>query len=259
MTNAYEIWLVGIGTGSPHHLTLEGRSALRDAESILIPRKGDGKDDLAAIRMHLLEEIGATGRALPFDMPVRDEALPYQERVSRWHDDIAAVWQSTLHRSGVTGRVALMVWGDPGLFDSTLRIAYRLDPAPTLRVVPGITALQALTAAHAVPFNTVDGTVCVTTGRKLREGGVPANAETVFVMLDGACSFFDVDAADLWIWWGAFLGMREQILLSGPLQDIAQQIVEARAEARARHGWIMDTYMLRRFSDLEFRPMTSAN
>ena len=53
------------------------------------------------------------------------------------------------------GPVALMVWGDPALYDSTLRIARRLTPCPRLRVVPGITAVQALTAAHAIPLNTV--------------------------------------------------------------------------------------------------------
>ncbi|WP_298836753.1 precorrin-6A synthase (deacetylating) [uncultured Roseobacter sp.] len=241
-----DLWLVGIGTGSPVHLTLEGRSALRDAAAILLPRKGPGKDDLATLRASLLASTGSGAAVLPFDMPVRDESLPYLERVERWHDEIAEIWQQTLRETTVDGPVALMVWGDPGLYDSTLRIAQRLTPVPALRVVPGITALQALTAAHAVPFNTIDGAVTITTGQQLRENGMPVGSSSVFVMLDGQCSFRQARTDDCYIWWGAFLGMPEQVTLAGPVSETADQIVALRAAERARHGWIMDTYLLRR-------------
>ena len=145
--------------------------------------------------------------------------------------------------------MALLVWGDPGLYDSTLRIAARLPGPVRLRVVPGITALQALTAAHAIPFNTINGAVTVTTGRRLRGGGWPAGAESVVVMLDGSCSFETLPPEGLRIWWGAFLGMPEQVLDHGALSEAGPRIVARRAEARARHGWIMDTYLLRREPD----------
>lgn len=240
------LWLIGIGTGSPGHITLEGRQALREASVILLPRKGPGKDDLAQLRLDLVQAAGATAQIVPFDMPVRDESLPYQSRVALWHDQIAQAWQAALARIDVNGPVALLVWGDPGLYDSTLRIADRLDPRPTIRVVPGITALQALTAAHAIPFNTIDGTVCVTTGQQLRTAGMPQNAETVLVMLDGKCSFMGLTEPDLHIWWGAFLGMPQQMLAAGPLSSVGPDIVARRAQARDQHGWIMDTYLLRR-------------
>lgn len=239
-----ELWLIGIGTGALNHITLEGQAALRDAAVILLPRKGTGKDDLAEIRLRILAEAGATATVLPFDMPVRDESLPYLERVARWHDAIATAWVAALPAS-VEGPVALLVWGDPGLYDSTLRIAARLDPAPAVRVVPGITALQALTAAHAIPFNTLDGAITVTTGRRIRENGWPEAAETVVVMLDGQCSFQALLDQDLYIWWGAYLGMPEQILDHGRLRAATPRIVDTRAEARAAHGWLMDTYLLR--------------
>ncbi|MGR3377991.1 precorrin-6A synthase (deacetylating) [Salipiger abyssi] len=240
-----ELWLIGIGTGNPAHVTLEGQRALREAAVVLIPRKGAGKEDLAHLREGILAEAGATARVIHFDMPVRDESLPYGDRVARWHDEIARRWQAAL-AGAPEGPVALLVWGDPGLYDSTLRIAERLAPRPKLRVVPGITALQALTAAQAIPFNTVNGAVTVTTGRRLRDDGWPEGAETVVVMLDGACSFQALDPDGLHIWWGAYLGMAEQLLESGPLAQVAERIVARRAEARARHGWIMDTYLLRR-------------
>ena len=240
-----DLWLIGIGTGHPDHITLEGQRALKEAAVILIPRKGTGKEDLAHLRLAILQAAGSPAEVIPFDMPVRDERLPYQERVARWHDDIAACWLSALE-TAPPGPVALLVWGDPGLYDSTLRIAGRLNPAPSIRVIPGITALQALTAAHAIPFNTIDGAVTVTTGRQLREHGWPGETDTVVVMLDGQCSFQTLPHEGVHIWWGAFLGMPEQILESGHLSEVATRIVDRRERARQSHGWIMDTYLLRR-------------
>lgn len=245
-----ELWLIGIGTGHPGHVTLEGQQALRDATAVLVPRKGVGKEDLAHLRHAILDAAGATASVIAFDMPVRDETLPYDARVEKWHDEIARRWQSALEHVP-DGPVALLVWGDPGLYDSTLRIAARLHPAPKLRVVPGITALQALTAAHAIPFNTVNGAVTVTTGRRLRDHGWPESAETVVVMLDAQCSFQTLEPGGLHIWWGAFLGMPEQVLEAGPVPLVSKHIVAKRADARAQHGWIMDTYLLRRIRPTE--------
>lgn len=241
-----DLWLIGIGTGNPAHITLEGQAALRDAEAILVPHKGAGKEELADLRHAILEASGSKARVLPFDYPVRDPVLPYLERVEAWHDEIARRWQDALTGAGVTGPVALLVWGDPSLYDSTIRIASRLRPAPRLRVVPGITAIQALTAAHAIPLNTVNGPVTITTGRRLRDEGWPEGSDTIVVMLDGETSFTGLDPAGLHIWWGAYLGAPEQLLIAGPLAETAQQIIDTRRAARARHGWIMDTYLLRR-------------
>lgn len=242
----HELWLIGIGTGNPAHVTLEGQAALREAALVMVPRKGPDKADLAELRHEILRASGSTAPVAEFDMPVRDESQPYAERVARWHDEIARIWAETIAADQPAGPVALMVWGDPGLYDSTLRIADRLTPCPRLRVVPGITSLQALTAAHAIPFNTVNGAVTVTTGRRLRDHGWPEGGETVVVMLDGDCSFQKLQPEGLHIWWGGVLGMPQQVLDAGPLAEAGPRIVEKRAEARAQHGWIMDTYLIRR-------------
>jgi precorrin-6A synthase len=240
-----ELWLIGIGTGNPEHVTLEAQRALREAAVILVPRKGPDKSDLAALRHRILRDAGAEGRVVEFDYPTRDPAVPYRDRVRDWHDEIARRWVAALEQARPEGPVALLVWGDPSLYDSTLRIAARLSPAPRITVLPGITALQALTAAHGLTFNTLAGAVTVTTGRRLRAHGWPEGAETLIVMLDGECSFQTLDRDDLEIWWGAYLGMAEQILDHGPLADAGPRIIAARAAARAAHGWIMDTYLLR--------------
>ncbi|TVR09180.1 MAG: precorrin-6A synthase (deacetylating) [Salinarimonadaceae bacterium] len=241
-----ELWLIGIGSGNPDHVTIEARKALREAALVLVPRKGPDKADLADLRLQVLATCESPARIVEFDMPTRDESLPYAERVTLWHDEIARIWADAIRLAGPEGPVALLVWGDPGLYDSTLRIAARLTPSPRVRVVPGVTALQALTAAHAIPFNTVNGAVLVTTGRRLRDHGWPDGAETVAVMLDGECSFRNLAPEGVLIWWGAYLGMENQILEQGPLAEAGPRIVAARAAARERHGWIMDTYLMRR-------------
>ena len=45
-----------------------------------------------------------------------------------------------------------------------------------------------------------------TTGRRLTEDGMPANAGSVIVMLDGKCAFQALADKDLVIHWGAYLG-----------------------------------------------------
>lgn len=240
--------LIGIGTGNPDHLTLQAIREINASDLVLIPRKGEGKADLAELRRAILREVltNPATRVAEFDLPVRDEALAdYRDRVEHWHDAIAAVWEAAMG-SPRPARVALLVWGDPSLYDSTLRIASRLTPLPKVQVIPGITSLQALTAAHAIPLNTIGGPVTITTGRQLRDHGWPEGAETVAVMLDAGGAFSTLDPQGLTIWWGAYVGMPEEITLAGPLAKVAERILATRAEARARHGWIMDIYILRR-------------
>lgn len=247
-----ELLLVGIGTGNPDHLTLQAIKALNSADLILIPRKGESKADLAELRRSICADVltNPAVRIVEFDLPVRDPGTPaYIDRVNDWHDAIAGVWrEAILADLGTEGRVALLVWGDPSLYDSTLRIAERVgrDLPLTVRVIPGITSLQALTAAHAIPINGLGAPFTVTTGRRLRDEGWPAGADTVAVMLDGECSFSALPPGGITIWWGAYVGMAEEITLAGPLADLAERIVETRARARADHGWIMDIYVLRR-------------
>lgn len=243
--------LIGIGTGNPDHLTLQAIHAMQAADLILIPLKGAEKDDLAGLRRAMCKRhITGHTRIVEFDMPLRDSGHDYLTAVNQWHDAIAEAWLSEITACfpDRNGNVALLIWGDPSLYDSTLRITERLAKhiSLTCRVIPGITAIQALCAAHVIPLNQVGAAVTITTGRQLRDNGWPNGADTVVVMLDGECSFLSLQSNDLHIWWGAFLGMEEEILDHGPLTEIANRIRTKRAAARAAHGWIMDIYLLRR-------------
>ncbi|OWJ79414.1 precorrin-6A synthase (deacetylating) [Haematobacter genomosp. 1] len=251
MPDPLEVILIGIGTGNPEHMTLQAIRALNRADVVLLPRKGAEKGDLAALRRSLFADVvsNPATRMVEFDMPVRDASIhDYLARVDDWHDAIARAWQDALSAYPDTRAVALMVWGDPALYDSTLRIAGRLGRPARITVIPGIMAPQALTAAHAIPLNAVGEPFLVTTGRRLREEGWPEGVETLLVMLDGDCAFRTLDPRGVTIWWGAFLGMANQIVYHGPLAEAGPRIAAARAAARAEHGWIMDTYLLRRHS-----------
>ena len=243
-----ELLLVGIGTGNPEHLTLQAVRALNSADLILIPRKGPDKADLAELRRAICADVvtNPATRVVEFDLPVRDHAGPeYRDNVDAWHAAIATVWSDTIsaYLAG-DGTVALLVWGDPALYDSTLRIAARLRPVPHVRVIPGITSIQTLTAAHAIPLNEIGAPFLVTTGRRLRDEGWPSCADTLVVMLDGECAFQHLDPTDVSIWWGAYVGTPQEIVLAGPLAQTGPRILSARTQARARHGWLMDIYIL---------------
>ncbi|MDO6481374.1 precorrin-6A synthase (deacetylating) [Shimia thalassica] len=244
--------LVGIGSGNPEHLTLQAVRLLEGADVILLPRKGEDKSELADLRRMIASDILKTQPdILEFDYPVRDASTPkYLDGVNTWHDALATIWGDLIAQNvAKDGTVALMVWGDPSLYDSTLRIADRLLARGfeiAVDVVPGITSLQMLTAAHAIPLNTLGAPVQITTGRRLRDHGWPEGVDTIAVMLDGECSFTSLPPDGFHIWWGAYVGMPDQILLEGPLADMQAQIEETRAAARAQHGWIMDIYLIRR-------------
>ncbi|PTT89704.1 precorrin-6A synthase (deacetylating), partial [Pseudomonas sp. HMWF005] len=142
-----------------------------------------------------------------------------------------------------------LVWGDPALYDSTIRILQAILAsgrcAFEFEVIPGITSVQALAAQHKVPLNSIGCSVEITTGRRLAAGQV-SEAESLVVMLDGEEAYRRVADPATSIYWGAYLGTPDEILISGKLGDVADEIERVRKAARAEHGWIMDTYLLRR-------------
>ena len=64
-----------------------------------------------------------------------------------------------------------LVWGDPALYDSTIRILQAIlvsgRCAFEFEVIPGITSVQALAAQHKVPLNSIGRSIEITTGRRL--------------------------------------------------------------------------------------------
>lgn len=244
------IHVIGIGAGDPDHVTAQAVTALNDTQVFFAMDKGSAKDDLVALRRHIcqrfIREPGYRFVELRDPPRVREAAdgPAYRKAVADWHAARARVWAEAIEAElpdGATG--AFLAWGDPSLYDSTLRI---LDTVASqididYDVIPGITAIQALTARHRIPLNDVGEPMLITTGRQLRDRGLAGSA---VVMLDADCSFLTCPP-DTRIWWGAYLGTPDELLMSGTVGDVGEEIAQVRADARTRHGWIMDTYLLR--------------
>ena len=240
------IHVIGIGAGDPGYLTVQAIEALNDTQVFFAMDKGPQKDDLVALRRQICERfIREPGyRFVALADPPRAREGDYRQAVTDWHAARARVWADAIDAElGPDGVGAFLAWGDPSLYDSTLRIldtvAVHVDV--DYDVVPGITAIQALTARHRIPLNDIGEPVLITTGRQLRDNGFSGSA---VVMLDAECSFLSCPPATR-IWWGAYLGTPDELLYSGTVGQVGQRIADARADARTAHGWIMDTYLLR--------------
>jgi precorrin-6A synthase len=186
---------------------------------------------------------------VPLPDPPRERAAPaYGDAVAAWRARRADVWERAIAGEGGCG--ALLVWGDPAIYDSTIAVVDEILARGRVRfdheVIPGISSPQALAARHRVPFNRIGGAVQITTGRRLAADGWPDAADDVLVMLDADCAFARFASEDVDIYWGAYVGTPDEILVSGRVGDVAGEIRRLRREARARKGWIMDTYLLRR-------------
>jgi precorrin-6A synthase len=248
-----KIFVIGIGAGNPDYITIQAINALNQVDVFFIVDKGEEKADLVHLRKEICERHikGKSYRTVEIADPPRDRtASSYEPAVRSWHEQRAAIYERLIRDElGENQCGAFLVWGDPSLYDSTLRIIesiiHRGSVALAYEVIPGISAIQALAARHKIALNRIARSVHITTGRKLAQG-LPGNIDDVVVMLDADCSFKTLDDPDIDIYWGAYLGTDDEILLAGKLSEVGDQIERIRAEAKARKGWIMDTYLLRK-------------
>jgi precorrin-6A synthase len=65
-------------------------------------------------------------------------------------------------------------------------------------------------------------------------------------MLDEGCAFETLAPDGIHIWWGAYLGMKQEVLAAGPLGRTGSHIATLRARERDRNGWIMDIYLMKK-------------
>ncbi|AGA74107.1 precorrin-6A synthase (deacetylating) [Pseudomonas plecoglossicida] len=245
-----DLLLIGIGPGDPRQVTYEAVDALRQTSVFFVLDKGGDKDELLRLRKAILQRYRPEGgyRLVQVADPERDgHAEDYLGAVQDWHRQRAALYAQLIEQEigdGETG--AFLLWGEPTLYDSTLRIlglVRERGVALRLQVIPGISSVQALAARHQVPLNRIGEPLTVLPGRRLAGQG---QIDNVLVMLDGQCAFARLDAPALMIYWGAYLGTADEVLIAGPLQTVKAQILEVRERERARKGWIMDSYLLRR-------------
>ena len=249
--------VIGIGAGDPEHVTAQAIAALNEVDVFFVVDKGEETHDLVALRREICERFieEPSYRMVEVPDPPRDRAASaYVAAVDEWRARRAAVWGAALRDElPEDGVGAFLAWGDPSLYDSTLDVLERILAGGLVafeyEVIAGISSVHALTARHRIALNRVGGAVQITTGRRLAEQGWPDGVDDVVVMLDARCSFRRLDPEGIEIFWGAYLGTADEVLVAGPLATAGPRIERVRAEARERKGWIMDTYLLRRTAD----------
>lgn len=244
------VLIIGIGAGDPEHLTVAAIRALERVEVIFELERAT--TDLTAARAELVRRfLTSPPRTVTVPEPRRErDAADYAGAVNAWRSARARAWEQAIARElGRDGCGAFLVWGDPSLYDSTIAVLDDVRRSGNVEfeyeVIPGISSIHALTAAHRIALNRVGGAVQITTGRLLSERGWPDGVGDVVVMLDGRGAFRSVLALPLDIYWGAYLGTPEELLVAGRLSEVADEIDRVRESARARRGWIMDCYLLR--------------
>ncbi|AHF67375.1 MULTISPECIES: precorrin-6A synthase (deacetylating) [Pseudomonas] len=248
-----QILLIGIGAGDPEQITVQAINALNRATVFFLLDKGYAEDDLLRLRKDICQRYIQNDdyRLVQVRDPQReDDPQGYERGIEHWHEQRAVLFERLIGDELRMGEVgAFLVWGDPSLYDSTLRILDRVlargREVFDYQVIPGITSVQALVAQHRVPLNRVGEQIRITTGRRLA-GMAADEVDNVVVMLDAHCTFERFVGQGLDIYWGAYLGTPDEILLCGPLDQVGGQIRRLRDEARSRKGWIMDTYLLRK-------------
>lgn len=247
------ILIIGIGAGDPEHVTMQAITALNRADVFFLLDKGPAKTKLGALRKEIIDRYVAKERVYRFvdaTNPERERDGDYLAGVADLNARKQQVFESLIGdelRDGETG--AFLVWGDPSLYDSTIRIVEAIEASGRHRfdweVIPGVTSLQALTARHRTTLNTIGHAVTITPGRRLE--GFGEDVDSIAVMLDAENAFHRLaDDPDVEIFWGAYVGTPDEILIAGRLADVADEIERVRAEARKANGWIMDSYLLRR-------------
>ena len=245
--------MIGIGPGDPSQVTVEAVTALNDADVIFEVERGARY--LTDVRREIIMRyVDHDPRIVPLHEPRRDRsehsAAGYGAAVHDWRSARADVWERAIvDQVPDGGCAAFLAWGDPSLFDSTIAVLDDVRERGQVEfgyeVIPGISSIHALTARFGITLNRVGGAVLITTGRRLADHGWPAGVDDVVVMLDSGGAFRAVLDRDATIYWAAYLGTPDEILISGALAEVADDIERVRGEARERIGWVMDCYLLR--------------
>ncbi|MFE0426059.1 precorrin-6A synthase (deacetylating) [Streptomyces sp. NPDC058953] len=245
--------VIGIGAGDPEDLTLRAVKALKAADAFLVLDKGERAAEQTEARRRLLDVHREPGsyRLVVVADPERDRrAADYPAAVADWRSRRAEPYERFIaDELGDDECGAVLVWGDPALYDSALGVLEEVRERGTVdfdvEVVPGVSSVSALLARHRTGLNRVGRPVLITTGRRLAEGW-PEGVDDVVVMLGSEPLFTGGLDPDTSVHWGAYVGTGDEILVAGRLGDVAERIARLRAEARERKGWIMDVCLLRR-------------
>ncbi len=251
-----KLYLIGIGPGGPQYLTIEAAETIKRVRLFFIFEKASEKNrDLAEMRKQIIERVKLDKdyRIVEVKIPERQKGGrdmdDYKKRVISWRVEKAKILAQVINKEMTDNESAcLLIWGEPSLYDGHMEILqYIIENRLAdleFEVIPGISSLQLLTARHRIPLNLAGDTITITTGRRLKEKQ-PEDIKNTAVLLDNYLTYRKFTETDLYIYWGAYLGTEDEVLISGKLRDVVDEIVRIRSEMRKKKGWIMETYILR--------------
>ena len=249
-----KIYLIGIGPGNPDYLTVQAINTMKKVDVFfLLEKRGQkGHEDFLNVRKEILKRYldRGTYRVVTAKIPERKKrGKSYKEGVKTWRQQKAEVITELIKgkmKDGESG--AFLVWGDPSLYDGHLEILQHILKEGAVNfeyeVIPGITSVQILAEKHKIPLNRIGETIVIATGRRLKEYS-PAEVINIVVLLDSYSTFKHFEDTNIDIYWGGYLGTDDEILLSGKLKDVIEDLKKIRSEAKKKKGWLMDTYILR--------------
>ncbi|MDO4412879.1 precorrin-2 C(20)-methyltransferase [Cutibacterium sp.] len=144
---------VGVGPGDPELVTLKTVRILREADVILVPyteATTDGPGRAETIITAVAPQIAERIERVPFSM--RERSGVGEKRKASWQ--VSADAAVTAFDAGAR-TVALATVGDPTVFSTFTYLRANVEqrlPDVTVELSPGITAMQALSAASGHPL-----------------------------------------------------------------------------------------------------------
>ncbi|GAA2026607.1 hypothetical protein GCM10009740_15440 [Terrabacter terrae] len=238
--------VIGLGAGGAEHVTAEAAHALATVDVLLVEETGTGAHTahLAAARRAVCDAlIPADHRYRVVDVPTAADSAA---RV-----DAYALALDALDSEETTA--GLPVWGEPAAEGAAIGVVEALVERYAGRgvhvdhdVIAGISAPQLLAARHRVVLGRSGAPVHLTSGPRLADEYEPTLGDVVVPSdPDLACAGLADAFPDLVLFWGAYLGTPDEQLVHGRLAGVLEDVRRVRADCLERHGWVLDTYLLR--------------
>ena len=230
--------VIGIGAGDPEHVTAQAIRALNAVDVFFVVEKGEEKHDLVDLRREICERYieSPSYRTVEMRDPERDRSSPaYGEAVEAWRHARAELWEAAIRAElGEDECGAIMVWGDPSLYDSTLAMIEEIVAGGELEldyeVVPGISSVQALAARHRIALNRI-GRPIADHDRPAALGGPARRRRRHRRHARRRLRVPALRRQPVDIYWGAYLGTPDEMLVAGDARRGGR-----RDRARARRG-----------------------
>ena len=145
-----KLFIIGIGAGNPDFLTVQAIKALSGLDVVFLIDKGREKAALAKLRTEICARYidNKAYRVVEVADPERDRSpVCYETAIATWHAKRAAIYERMIREELADGQQgAFLVWGDPCLYDSTLRI---VDQVAALNEAIGLAAHDFLSAKYS--------------------------------------------------------------------------------------------------------------